>query len=250
MRENKNSASRTRRGSSVRKALMILLIVLLVYSLLSAALSAVFYRILFPRRDGVSLFRYSYAELGEAAPPRRVFRFSSGDNLLTGYRYDAADPKGLIVVVNGIGAGVDAHLPEIQYFTAHGYSAVVWDNTGIGDSEGKWSVGMQQIKLDLLAYLNWQETETAEDLPILLYGHSAGGYAACTALTTDHRIDGVICISAFESPIDIMLWHARNRVGFLADTRSLSFGWKIGSSSGRMPTARPSRPSTARTSRY
>lgn len=219
MKDKKTSAS-PRRRFSVRKALMILLLVLLIFSLTSMALSAVMYRVLFPRRSGVSEFRYAYAELGADAPPRELFRFPSGDNQLTGYRYDAPDPKGLIVVVNGIGAGVDSHLPEIQYFTAHGYSAVVWDNTGIGDSEGRWSVGMQQIKLDLLAYLDWQEAETPDSaLPVLLYGHSAGGYAACTALATDHRIDGVICISAFESPIDIMLYHARNRVGFLADTQ-------------------------------
>ena len=218
MREKQNSASGTRRGFSVRKALMILVLVLLIYSLLSAALSAVMYRVLFPRRDGVSEFRYTWAELGAEAPARELFRFPSGDNLLTGYRYEAEDPKGLVVVINGLGAGVDAHLPEIRYFVDHGYSAVTWDNTGIGESEGKWSVGMQQIKLDLLAYLSWQETEAPESgLPVLLYGHSAGGYAACTALETDHRIDGVICISTFDSPIEILLWHARNRVGVLAD---------------------------------
>ena len=220
MKDKKTSASGTRHGSFVRKALKAHLIVLLIYSLTSAALSAILYRVLFPRREGVSEFRYSYAELGPEAPPREAFRFSSGDNLLSGYRYEAENPKGLVVVVNGIGAGVDAHLPEIRYFVAHGYSAVVWDNTGIGDSEGRWSVGMQQIKLDLLAYLDWQEAQpSGEALPVLLYGHSAGGYAACTALATDHRIDGVICISAFESPIGIMLCHARNRVGLLADTQ-------------------------------
>lgn len=211
-------ASGIRHGSSVRKALKILVIIILIYSLGSVALSAIIYRLLFPRRDGISEFRYTYSELGAEAPPREAFRFSSGDNLLSGYRYDAKDPKGLIIVVNGIGAGVDAHLPEICYFVAHGYSAVVWDNTGIGESEGRWSVGMQQIKLDLLAYLSWREAQSPEEaLPVLLYGHSAGGYAACTALASDHRIDGVICIAAFESPIGIMVYHARNRVGLLAD---------------------------------
>ena len=221
MDEKKISASGIRHGSSVRKALKILVIIILIYSLGSVALSAILYRLLFPRRDGVSEFRYTYAELGAEAPPREAFHFSSGDNLLAGYRYDAEDPKGLIVVVNGIGAGVDAHLPEIRYFVAHGYSAAVWDNTGIGDSEGRWSVGMQQIKLDLLAFLDWLEAQKpGEELPVFLYGHSAGAYAACTALATDHRIDGVISIAAFESPIQIMLHHARNRVGLLADLQS------------------------------
>ena len=219
MKEKQHSASRTRHGFSLRKALKILLTVLLIYCLLSAALTAVLYRVLFPRRSGVSEFRYTWAELGAGAPPRQEFRFPSGDNLLYAARYDVPDPKGLILVVNGIGAGIDAHLPEIQYFTAHGYSALTWDATGIGESEGKWSVGLQQIKLDLLACLDWLEREGGKELPVLLYGHSAGGYAASTALATDHRIDGVICISAFNSPVDIMLWHARRRVGFLADTQ-------------------------------
>ena len=220
MKEKKNSASGTRRGFSLRKALKLLLTVLLIYCLLSAALTAVLCRVLFPRRSGISEFRYSWAELGAEAPARALFRFPSGDNLLNAARYDVPDPKGLILVVNGIGAGIDAHLPEIQYFTAHGYSALTWDATGIGESEGSWSVGLQQIKLDLLACLDWLEREESrEELPILLYGHSAGGYAAATALATDHRIDGVVCISAFNSPLDILLWHARSYVGFLADTQ-------------------------------
>lgn len=220
MREKKNSAPGTRRGVSLRKALKILLTALLIFCLLSAALTAVLYRVLFPRRSGVSEFRYSWEELGAEAPAREVFRFPSGDNLLNAARYDVPDPKGLILVVNGVGAGIDAHLPEIQYFVAHGYSALTWDATGIGESEGKWSVGLQQIKLDLLACLDWlEQADIPEDLPILLYGHSAGGYSAATALATDHRIDGVVCISAFESPVDIMLFHARSYVGFLADTQ-------------------------------
>ena len=221
MREKKSSASGIRRGSFIRKALKILVIVLLIFSLTSVVLSAVMYRVLFPRRDGLSEFRYTWAELGAEAPAREAFRFPSGDNLLSACRYDAADPKGLIVVINGLGSGVDAHLPEIRYFVDHGYSAVTWDATGLGQSEGSWSVGMQQIKLDLLAYLSWHESEEPEDnLPVLLYGHSAGGYAACTALATDHRIDGVICVSAYNSPIDILLWHARERVGVLADLQA------------------------------
>ncbi len=220
MKEKQHSASGNRRRFSLRKALMILLTVLLIYCLLSAALTAVLYRILFPRRSGVSEFRYTWAELGDGAPDRQLFRFPSGDNLLNAARYDAPDPKGLILVVNGIGAGIDAHLPEIRYFVDHGYSALTWDATGIGESEGRWTVGMQQIKLDLLACLDWLERESGEEeLPILLYGHSAGGYAACTALATDHRVDGVISIAAFESPLDIMVCHARNRLGFLADAQ-------------------------------
>ena len=213
--------SAVRRRFSVRKALKILLLALLIYALCSVVFSAVFFRILFSRRDGLSPFRYTYAELGQEAPPREQFSFLSGDNRLTGYHYDVPEPKGLIVVVNGIGDGVDAHLPEIRYFLDHGYSALSWDATGVGASEGRGLIGLQQIKEDLLAFLSWYEAQTADsDLPVLLYAHSAGGYAACTALDSGHRIDGVVCISGFDSPNDIMISHARARVGFLADLQS------------------------------
>lgn len=202
-----------RRGGTLRKVLKRLLIVLLIYSLSSMLLSAVVFRVLFPRSDGDPGYRLCYAEIDQSAYPREVFTFPSGSNTLTGYRYDTRDPKGLIVVINGIGAGADAHLPEILYFLDHGWSVVTWDATGVGESEGRGLIGLQQVRLDLLAYLDARGEDT---LPTVFYGHSAGAYAAATALEQGEPIRAAVCVCGFDSPVSVMYYHAKSYVGPLA----------------------------------
>ncbi len=204
-----------RRGGSLRKGLKRLLIVLLIYALSSMLISAVVFRVLFPRYDGDPGYRLCYAEIDQSAYPRETFTFLSGDNTLAGCRYDVADPKGLIVVINGIGAGADAHLPEILYFLDRGWSVVTWDATGVGESEGRGIIGLQQIRLDLLAFLDTQQARS-ETLPIVLYGHSAGAYAAATALDGEVPIRAAVCVCGFDSPISLMYYHAKARVGPIA----------------------------------
>ena len=202
--------------NTLRKWLKRLLIILAVYCVSSVLLSAVMFRVLFPRKDGISPVRWNYEEIDRTAYPRERFQFRSGSNLLTGYRYPAAEAKGLIVVVNGIGAGADSHLAEIMYFTDHGWSVATWDATGVGESEGRGLIGLQQIRLDLLAFLE-ELPDLGGGLPVVLYAHSAGAYAAATTLTGDTPVRGAVCLCGFDSPVSLMLYHARKRVGPLAD---------------------------------
>lgn len=207
---------RSRRRIKLRKVLKRLLIVLLVYALSSMLFSAVMFRVLYARRDGIPAYGRTYTELGAEAPPRETFTFRSGGNNLTAYRYPARQSKGLVIVVNGIGAGADAHLAEICRFVAEGWSVVTWDATGVGSSEGRGLIGLQQIRMDLLAYLETDEAKT-ETLPVVLYGHSAGAYAAATALDSGYPIRAAVCVCGFDAPVSVMLYHARARVGPLAD---------------------------------
>ena len=57
-------SARSRRGIKLRKVLKRLLIVLLVYSLSSMLFSAVMFRLLYARRDGIPAYSRTYAELG------------------------------------------------------------------------------------------------------------------------------------------------------------------------------------------
>lgn len=207
-------ARSNRRIRWVRKGLLIFLTVLLVFSVTSMIASAVIFRVLFPRKDGLSVLHFTYEEIDAALYPRDAFSFDSGGNLLHGYRYPADNPKGCIVIVNGIFDGADAHLPEICYFVDHNWSVITWDATGIGQSEGRGSIGLQQIKQDLCAFLS---SEVERDLPLALYGHSAGAYAALSALSEGYGIDAVVSVSGFNSPTEMMRTHAENRVGLLAD---------------------------------
>ncbi len=218
MTQVNDRCSRSRRGISIRKGLKILVTVLLIYSLGSMLLSAVMFRVLFPRRDGVSDIRYTYADVDSAAYPRTAFSFDSCGHAISACRYEARRAKGEIAVINGIGAGMDSHLAEIMYFVDHGWTVVTWDATGLGGSGGRGIMGLQQIRLDLLAYLDYRE-RTGETLPLVLYGHSAGAYAAATVLDGDYGVRAAVCLCAFDSPAAVMLYHARQRVGVLADAQ-------------------------------
>lgn len=201
----------------VKKAVCIALCALLLYGAVSMLASAVVFRALFPKRSGLSPLHYTYEEL-QPDVSREPFAFPSGRNMLSGFRYDAGDPRGLIVVVNGIGDGADAHLPEIVEFVHAGWSVVTWDATGVGKSEGAWSKGLQQIRRDLAAFWEYRTVSKAWDgLPVVLYGHSAGAYAAATALKDYPEICAAVCIAGFDRPVPLMYGHAKARVGVLAD---------------------------------
>ena len=206
-----------RKTHPVRRALCILLCALILYCVLSMLATAVVFRVIFARRDGLSPLQYTYAEL-QPDCERTRFSFPSGRNTLSGWRYDADDPKGLVVIVNGIGDGADAHLMEIVAFVHAGWSAVTWNATGVGDSEGRGVIGLQQIREDLSAFLDYRKQSDAwNGLPVVLYGHSAGAYAAATELAAHPEIKAAVCISGFDRPVAHMYAHAKTRVGLLAD---------------------------------
>lgn len=212
-----SAAIKKRPKRSVRKAICIALCALLLYCALSMLASAVVFRVLFARRDGLSPLRFTYAEL-QPDCRRERFSFSCGRNTLSGWRYDAPDPKGLIVIVNGIGDGADAHLPEIVAFVHAGWSVATWDATGVGESEGSGTKGLQQIRKDLAAFLEYRKQSDAwNGLKVVLYGHSAGAYAAATELSAHPEIKAALCISGFDRPVAHMYAHAKKRVGFPAD---------------------------------
>ncbi len=205
-----------RQKHPIRKAIHIALCALLLYCAISMLASAIVFSAIFPRRDGTSPLRYTYEELAPGCP-RKAFSFSSGKNTLHGYRYDAEDPKGLIVVVNGIGDGADAHLPEIVAFVHAGWSVATWDATGVGSSEGRGTIGLQQITGDLAAFLRTCERSGAWDgFPVVLYGHSAGAYASAVNLKQFDTIRAAVCISGFDRPVTLMYEHAKQRFGFFA----------------------------------
>ena len=203
------------RRKTIRKVLRVIMISVLLFCLVSMAASAVFFRVMFHRQSGIPRLHFAYEELPDP-PARSDFSFLSGKNLLRGWRYDAEDPRGLVVVVNGIGSGADEHLAEIVCFLEHGYSVVTWDATGVGRSEGSGIVGLQQIRRDLRAFLAYRRS-TAEELPMVLYSHSAGAYAAAMSLPEDDTILGAVCIAGFDRPVQILYHHGKQTVGPLAD---------------------------------
>lgn len=207
-----------RRQHHLKRVLVGIMIFLLTFSVLSMAVSAVIFRTIFGRfeaeEDSLELH---ISDMDERQYPFREVHFPSGENLLHGYLCGTDNKNGLIILVSGFGGGAESHLAEMMYFVDHGWAVLAFDGTGIRESEGAGVRGLSQAKCDVLAAVQFASQEPeVRDLPIILYGHSMGGYAAAAALQ-DSAICGAVTISAFNSPVETMYYYAKQHIGVLAD---------------------------------
>ncbi|MBQ3266097.1 MAG: alpha/beta hydrolase [Ruminococcus sp.] len=204
-------------SKNTKRVLHVLLIVVLVFVMISMAVTMIFYQTAFPRSDVLSDFSLSYSDIDASLYPCRQINFSSGSNTLSGYCYTCPQPSALVVTAAGFRDSGASYLPEMTYMVDNGFDVFCYDATGVGESEGVSAVGLSQPSLDLRAALSYiaNDPELCE-LPILLYGYSAGGYAAARCAGCDN-VKAAVIISGFESPTQLMRETARSYVGIFAD---------------------------------
>ncbi len=215
----------------LKRILIIGFLIVLIYCIVSMIASYVICDLIFARSEEKDLLSSTYESYTDPYPRSR-FSFTSGENTLVGYLYRAVSPRGVVLVAHGMHGSSDSHLSEAFYFLDQGFCVVAFDGTGAGESTGDSTVGLEQMVRDLRAALDWVSgQETLCDLPLLLYGHSMGGYAAAV-LSEDERVSAVISVSGFDSPMDIMLDRGREYAGeaavlgypFLCLQNKLTFG--------------------------
>lgn len=148
---------------------------------------------------------------------REIMTFMSGNNTLQGYLYGMENTKGLVVISHGLGGGATSYIVEIMYFVDNGYQVFGYDNTGCHLSEGKGSNGLAQSVIDLDAALTYIEgQERFADLPILLFGHSWGGYAVTSIFNYDHTITASASVAGYNKPMEMVLDWAADMMGSFA----------------------------------
>ena len=136
--------------------------------------------------------------------PRREVSFLSGKNRLKGYVYGEDNKKALLVFCHGIWSGPEEYLMMLTWFVDQGYQVFTYSNTSYNGSQGKWAKGLFQSPLDLNAALNYIESqETFQGLPILLLGHSWGGFAVTSGLSFHPEVEGVAALSGFNQPLEM-----------------------------------------------
>ncbi len=146
--------------------------------------------------------------------PRESVSFFSGKNRLQGYVYGTDQNRGIVVVAHGLGGGADSYLAQIMYFVDKGWRVLSYDATGSYESEGKTTKGFPQALSDLNAALTYINGEPEfEDLPIMLFGHSWGGYAVANAPHLGHEIAGIVSVSGVNSSMEIVLEQGRRIMG-------------------------------------
>lgn len=145
---------------------------------------------------------------------KRIETFYSGKNRMVGYVCGNENGKGLIVMSHGMGGGAESFTSEILYFIEQGYCIFAFDNTGCHNSEGDSMMGMAQSAIDLDAALTYIESNNnLNNLPILLYGHSWGGYAVTAVLGSDHDIKASVSIAGYNTPMEILTEFSENMMG-------------------------------------
>ena len=147
------------------------------------------------------------------------FTFLSGKETLAGMRFSyTVEPKALLVMVHGYGWNMEDYFPQAELFARQGYLVLIFDGMGIGRSSGASIHGLPQHMLDAAAMLDYVAADaTLAALPLLLYGHSWGGYAAdAVHCGKRYPVRAIVSVSAYNEPLAVMEKTLQDKYGWLS----------------------------------
>ena len=139
---------------------------------------------------------------------------------LRGYVYKADHPKGFIVFRHGITSEHADYLALILAMVDRGWTVFAYDAIGCGTSDGDNVKGMAQSPLDIAAAVEYaRENGMVGDLPLVLWGHSWGGYGVAAAMDIVSDVDACVTMSGYNSPVGVLMEFTGRFVGPLAVTQ-------------------------------
>ena len=146
--------------------------------------------------------------------PREEISFYSGNVRLQGYYYKCENPKGIVITAHGLHSGADDYIPIQKYFYDHSFSVFSFDYKGTYSSDGDSTVGACESIVDLDAAIKFVKSDSRFlGLPIFLFGHSWGGYAALAVLSIHKDIKACSAISAMVNGHSIINDKAKEYAG-------------------------------------
>lgn len=142
---------------------------------------------------------------------------SNNGQLLAGYKYskEAKDIKGVVVIAHGLGGGGhNTYMDIADYFTSDGYLVFAYDATGNDRSEGDSVEGLPQGVIDLDYALRYvKQANEYKELPIMLFGHSWGGYSVGNVLNRHPDVKAAVIVSGFDRSSDMIESQGREILG-------------------------------------
>ena len=144
-----------------------------------------------------------------------TFPSNKGQNL-AGYLYSTGDEqRGIVVIAHGFGGGGhNSYMDVAEFFAQNGYYVFAYDATGCDKSEGEGVGGVPQGVIDLDYAISFvEESNEIPDLPIVLFGHSWGGYCVSSVLTYHPEIKAVIECSGFNRSSDMFESGGKSQAG-------------------------------------
>lgn len=215
--DNERNVSYMHLKTKQKKWIILFFMLFSLFFILPMAITIFLYNKTFGVREAFSDNDYAYLNISHPDFKRTPARFLSNKSQeLQGYfyAYEETPYQGLIVLAHGIGGGHDSYLVETEYLARAGYLVFTYDNTGTNESEGKNLIGLSQSAIDLHHALTFVEGIPAlQDLPLLLYGHSWGGFAVATVNNYPHNVKGIVSVAGFAENNNVLKQEGRKMVG-------------------------------------
>ena len=150
---------------------------------------------------------------------REEFIYPSDDVYLTGHYYTCKKPKGIVIIAHGLHSGADDYLAFTKYFIEHKFNVFAFNYQGTYDSQGEGTVGMCQSLVDLdntIVFI--QKNNKFKGLPLFLFGHSWGAYAACAVLSIRKNINASASIAPLNDGFTMAIEKTSQYAGKLSNT--------------------------------
>ena len=136
---------------------------------------------------------------------------------LAAYSYykEGVNKSGVVIIAHGMGCGGhNFYMNVADYFAGRGYYVFAYDGTGCGESDGDSMRGLPQAVADLDYAVSFvKQNEDFNGLPIAVFGHSLGGYAAAAVLNIHPDIKAAAVIAGFDNHLDMIKEHGQAAAG-------------------------------------
>ncbi|MCM1333611.1 MAG: alpha/beta hydrolase [Bacteroides sp.] len=198
---------------TVKTIVRSLILSVLIYLILSFLVVMLLYEGLFSRKEAYE--QSVYLTFEDIEPPDREVTFDSDGFTLYGRIYHEEGDAGIVILAHGKDGSCEDLLPEARYFIENGYTAMLFDLTGHGKSDGATQRGLCRAVSDMESAVRFcEQDERLCDKPIYLYGFGVGGYGAAMCASLD-TVKAVVTVSAFESVQKMTLECALSEMGIL-----------------------------------
>ncbi|UCE93184.1 MAG: lysophospholipase [Flavobacteriaceae bacterium] len=128
------------------------------------------------------------------------FEFQIANHNLKGQYYKVSDPKGVVVIVHGMGEyGRRYERTVVPRLNEDSLAVFSYDQFGHGNSDGKKgdNPGFEHL-MDALEVVLKKAEKIYPSLPVFLYGHSMGGNVVINyTLRRKHHLKGSVATSPF-----------------------------------------------------
>ena len=125
-----------------------------------------------------------------------VFTFTNSKGIELKYfyfYYDNYKEDKIVLFLHGLTCGHAAYFAEIDALARRGFKVLTLDYTGCGDSKGKCLGSLNTPTRDVNELLEYLKL----DKPIVLVGHSLGGYTTLNTISLREEIKKAVVLSGF-----------------------------------------------------